>query len=86
MKRFDYDISVHPADSFNKLAYFCSATGECALNEVPSDHLTALLDILNERGERGWELVQLAFGKEGVIAFWKREAPGRISAPEIAKA
>jgi len=31
-----------------------------------------LTDILNNRGSEGWELVQIAFGKDGMMAFWKR--------------
>jgi len=37
------------------------------------DQTTTLVKILNERGEQGWELVQVSFGKDGVMAFWKRK-------------
>jgi len=33
-----------------------------------------LAALLNEKGEEGWELIQVSFGKGGVMAFWKREA------------
>jgi hypothetical protein len=73
MKRFEYEITKHPADTFNQVVYFCSETGECSINEVPGDQTEILADTLNERGSQGWELVQISFGKDGVVAFWKRK-------------
>jgi len=73
MKRFEYEITKHPADTFNQVVYFCSETGECSVNEVPGDQTEILADTLNERGSQGWELVQISFGKDGVMAFWKRK-------------
>jgi hypothetical protein len=73
MARFEYTITTHPANTFRQLIYFCSETGECDLDEVPTDQLSTLADILNERGQEGWELLQIAFGNDGVLAFWKRE-------------
>lgn len=73
MKRFQYEISKHSSDKFNELVYFCSDQGDCSLNQIPAGQTGILSQILNERGARGWELVQLVFGKEGVVAFWKRE-------------
>jgi hypothetical protein len=29
--------------------------------------------LLNERDEQGWELIQLLFGNDGIVAFWKKE-------------
>jgi hypothetical protein len=77
MGHFEYEITKHPAGSFEKLVYFCTETGECALDEVPADQTEILVKILNERGDQGWELVQIAFGKEGLMAFWKREVTNR---------
>jgi hypothetical protein len=72
MKKFEYEITKHPAEDFNQLVYFCSETGECSLDQVP-DHQTGLLEkILNNRGNEGWELVQMSFGENGMVAFWKR--------------
>ena len=73
MKRFEYEITRHPADRFSQVVYFCTETGECALDEVPHDQTKVLAEILNERGKQGWELVQTSFGKDGVMTFWKRE-------------
>jgi len=70
--RFEYEITKHPAEEFSKLIYFCSAQGECALNELPLDQLKLLVKLLNQRGDEGWELIEIFFGKDGIVAFWKK--------------
>ena len=72
MAGFEYDITKHGAEAFSRVAYFCSEKGECGVEEVPADQLQVMRDILNNRGAEGWELVQLFFGQEGVVGFWKR--------------
>jgi hypothetical protein len=72
MAGFEYDITKHAAEAFSRVAYFCSEKGECGVQEVPTDQLQLMRDILNARGAEGWDLVQLFFGREGVVAFWKR--------------
>jgi hypothetical protein len=74
MTIFEYEITKHPAESFEKIVYFCTESGECSLDQVPTDQTEILSGILNERGRLGWELIQVAFGKQGLMAFWKREA------------
>ena len=73
MNRFEYEITKHPADAFKQVVYFCSEAGECSVDEVPVNQTKLLTDILNERGNQGWELVQVYFGKDGVMVFWRRE-------------
>lgn len=77
MNRFEYDITKHSAEEFSKTCIFCTATGQCNLEEVPDQENDLLKQVLNERGSKGWELVQFSFGKDGLIAFWKR----RLEAP-----
>lgn len=72
MERYEYEITTHAGDAFNRLTYFCSEAGECSLEEIPAGEPQILVDLLNERGSLRWELVQLLFGKDGVMAFWKR--------------
>ena len=74
MKRFEYDITKHSEDEFEKIIYFCSATGECGLDEVPDKEIESLKRMFNQRGDQGWELIQFSSNKEGIMAFWKREA------------
>jgi hypothetical protein len=73
MKRFEYEITKHSADTFDKVVYFCSETGQCGLDEVSRDQTRILAGILNQKGQEGWELVQVAFGQDGLMAFWKRK-------------
>jgi hypothetical protein len=73
MKKFEYKITKHPSGEFQKLAYFCSDTGECKMDQLPAAQVEFLKEILNEIGSKGWELIQLSFGNDGVVAFWKRE-------------
>ena len=73
MKRFEYEITRHPADTYKQVVYFCTETGECTLDEVPGEETKMLSQILNERGNQGWELIQVSFGKDGMMAFWKRK-------------
>ena len=72
MKQFEYEITSHPADVFKDVIYFCSEQGECSLETIPSDQIKKMERILNGRGREGWEIVQLSFGKNGILAFWKR--------------
>ncbi len=73
MKKFEYDITKYPASEFTHLVYFCTDQGECKFDQIPEDQIRVLSEILNERGSQGWELVDLAFGNDGLVAFWKRE-------------
>ena len=73
MKYFEYEITKHPAETLKKVIYFCSETGQCSLDQVTKDDTRTLESILNLRGKEGWELVQVSFGKDGLMVFWKRE-------------
>lgn len=73
MARFQYDITSHPAEDFQELVYFCSDHAACTLERVPVRQMAQLKIILDRRGLDGWELVQIAVGKDGLIAFWKKE-------------
>jgi hypothetical protein len=72
MQRFEYDVTRHSADTFRELTFYCSEKGECTLDTVPQEQTDILKALLNQRGWEGWELIQLAFGDNGLIAFWKR--------------
>ncbi len=73
MKKWGYRITKHPATDFVDLVYFCSPEGECHLEKVPNNQAEVLEGILSDMGAQGWELIQLAFGRGGIIGFWKRE-------------
>lgn len=73
MKKYEYEITKHEAETFNKLTYFCSEAGKCKLEKVSLSQMSILTNLLNERGRAGWEMIQTNFGKDGIIVFWKRE-------------
>ena len=72
MKQFEYQVTMHSAASFRELVYFCSEDGDCRMEEVPSDQIGKLETILNEQGQRGWELAHATLGKQGMLIFWKK--------------
>jgi hypothetical protein len=73
MKRFEYKITKHPAEAFTDLVYYCTESGECTLDQIPHDQTEMLQNLLNAEGTRGWELVQVSFGRNGIICFWKKD-------------
>jgi hypothetical protein len=73
MKTFEYEITKHSASEFTQLVYFCTPKGECKFDQLPEHQTRVLSELLNERGVQGCELVHLAFGNDGLVAFWKRE-------------
>ena len=73
MNKFVYKISKHPAETFKELVYYCSESGECTIEQIPHDQIEILQDVLNAEGATGWELIQVSFGQNGVLAFWKKE-------------
>jgi hypothetical protein len=75
MEKYVYEITKCPTETFNQLVFFCSEKGQCAIDQVPNDQTKTLENLLNEKGAQGWELVQLSFGNDGAIAFWKRRKP-----------
>lgn len=81
MKRFEYEITQHLADTFDKVVYFCSKSGQCSIDEVSKYQTKILTNILNNRGKEGWELVQVSFGKDGVMAYWKRRIKDKEKQP-----
>jgi hypothetical protein len=72
MSFFEYQITKHPAEEFNKFTYFCTSKGECSIDELPERQVEIFVGFLNKRGAEGWELIEIFFGKDGIVAFWKR--------------
>ena len=77
MKKFEYEITKHEAQTFNDIIYFCSESGKCRIEKVSLNQINVLNNMLNTRGEDGWELIQINFGKDGILVFWKRELKGK---------
>lgn len=76
MREFEYEVTKHEAEEFSQIIIFCSGEGDCSLNDISDSQTKQLAHLLNERGKRGWELVQVAFGRGGILALWKRAMGG----------
>lgn len=72
MTVYEYSITKHSSEDFKSLVYFCSEAGACRLEEVTQDQAQKLVDIFNEIGAQGWELVQVNYQQDGMVAIWKR--------------
>jgi len=69
---YEYRITKHPSGEIGSIIYFCTEKGECGYDQVPANQLKKLEDILNREGKAGWELIQISFGEDGAVAFWKK--------------
>jgi hypothetical protein len=87
MTQWTYDISRHSLGEIIHImnehgfsstegsaepVLFCDAQGDCFFDEAPSPYEAALKEILNERGQDGWDLVQVTFRERELICFWKK--------------
>lgn len=72
MKKFEYEITIYPAEDLRNLVYFCTSRGECEQDMSLTNQLGLLKNSMNQKGAEGWELVQLLVGSEGIVALWKR--------------
>jgi hypothetical protein len=76
MDRYEYKITRHLAGEFTEIIYFCSTDGSCNVERIPADQIMKIQEILNKQGMESWELVQVSFGKDGILVFWKRKIAG----------
>ena len=72
MSHFEYEITLHSTEEFTQLVYFCTDQGECSVRDLSPDQLSVFGNMINQRGAEGWELIQVFFGKDGVVIFWKK--------------
>lgn len=73
MEIFEYEITTYDQEAFTNVTYLCTEQGKCSYDKIVSEK-QILSNVFNSRGLEGWELIQLFFGKEGVMAFWKRKS------------
>jgi hypothetical protein len=82
MDKWHYRITTHTtADVLGALtepveevppAMFCDDEGVCYFDTGPNPFTQAIERLLDEEGDEGWELVQVAFRPEQMICFWKQ--------------
>jgi len=87
MDRWEYQITTHSAGEVlrvrEQLGYpteegsppvvYCDTEGVCFFDEAPNTYVESIVHILNEKGEQGWELVQITFRQSDFISIWRRE-------------
>jgi hypothetical protein len=87
MDRWEYQITTHPLEEVLKIreelgyppeeesgtVVYCDTEGVCFFDDASNSYVEAMVHILNEQGERGWELVQIAFREADFISIWRRE-------------
>jgi len=85
--KWTYDISRHALGELltemEELGYagsesaspviLCDTQGECVFDDAPDPLRETIVALLNERGSDGWELVQIIFRDQELVAFWKKE-------------
>jgi len=64
----DVDAAASPPS-----VVFCDTEGTCFFDEAPNPYVKAIIDLLDETGKEGWELVQVAPREQDLICFWRRE-------------
>ena len=72
MSRYEYKITRHSSDAISDFVYMCDGKGECSLEKIATDQSGKIETILNQEGTKGWELVQIVFGRDGLLVFWKK--------------
>jgi hypothetical protein len=82
MDKWRYRITTHTtADVLGALsepvedvppAMFCDDEGVCYFDAGPNPLTRAIERLLDEVGEEGWELVQVAFRPDQMICFWEQ--------------
>lgn len=76
MPRWAYKATVH--NLATSLAEFeriieCDSGGQCLVHEVSQEGLDVIKKVLDEEGEKGWELVQCNYHGGDLLCLWKKE-------------
>ena len=65
------DLLPEPVEQVPPTVY-CDDEGACYFDSGPNPFTQAIELLLNQVGEQGWELVQVAFRPQQMICFWKQ--------------
>ena len=76
MVQWEYQITVHelPISQAEKEArtFECNQDGLCFIHDAYPDGMKWLEDLFREKGEDGWELVQLGYHNRELLCIWKK--------------
>jgi hypothetical protein len=65
------DLLPEPVERVPRMI-FCDDEGACYFDAGPNPFTQAIERLLDQVGEEGWELVQVAFRPGQMICFWKQ--------------
>ncbi len=83
MEQWEHAITVHTIDEIltkrkelglqeEGRVLYCGPEGVCFFDQAPNPYLEAIVNVLNERGQEGWMLVQTVLRAKDMICFWRR--------------
>jgi hypothetical protein len=81
MKRYEHTVTFYDREGIltnvataspPPSVVFCDTEGVCFFDEAPNPYIKAILSLLDEMGEDGWELVQVIPREQDLICFWRR--------------
>jgi len=52
---------------------YCDTAGACFFDQASNPYVQAIIAILDEMGQEGWQLVQVQPRAQDLICFWRRE-------------
>ena len=84
MEKYEYTITTYKADEIlatisdlsavgEPPVVYCDTQGACFFDDAPNPYTAAIVEILNQQGEQGWILVQVALREQDMICFWRRK-------------
>ncbi len=79
MTQWEYKITVHEfpeglAERSSRTIH-CDQKGGCFVHDLFQTGIDWLEDIFREKGEEGWELIQLGYHQKELLCIWKRRKP-----------
>ena len=78
MKKWEYHITRYHLKDFIRqgepaqTAFYCDQRGGCFLHDLSLTAGEGVRDILNEEGQKGWELIQWGYHQDELMCVWKR--------------
>ena len=83
MKEYEHTITIHDrgeilsgvssAETPPSVVY-CDTGGVCFFDDAPNPYVKAVVELLDDVGKDGWQLVQVIPREQDLICFWRRES------------
>ncbi len=76
MARWKYKATQHNLSDVTtepERVIACDDKGSCLVHDFRERNVEALMDILDEEGKHGWELIQCSYHAGELLCLWKKE-------------